>query len=219
MTPDAAQAPLEGRLRKNPDAAGGAVPCGAIDDEGCAMLSQDVSMMPDVSVEGTLGTLLDGLVDVLWKEVEVYRELREAVALERQVIMNPSLEELHESNSRKETCVLKTRLLEEIRTSLTGRIAAHLDIDEGEINLSGLLSHASPPQRKRLGECQSILRALVTDITRLNGRNGLLIESSIRFSESAANFIASIISGGSTYAPSGRMITDGLNGRVCSERG
>ncbi len=183
------------------------------------MLSPSVNMTSEVTVEGNLGSLVDGLVDVLWKEVEVYRELREAVVLERQVIMKPSLEALHESNSRKETCVLKTRLLEEVRSSLAGRIASHLGIDAGEMTLSGLLSHASPQQRKRLRECQPVLRALVTDIAGMNSRNGLLIDSSIRFSENAVNFLATIMSSGSVYAESGRLRTNGLNGRICSERG
>lgn len=183
------------------------------------MMNQNVNITPDLAVEGTLGSLLDGLADVLQKEVEVYGELREAVAQEREVIMKPSLEALHESNSRKETCVLKTRLLEEVRSSLTDRIASHLGIDEGEMTLSGLLSHASPLQRKRLGECQSVLRALVTEIAGMNSRNGLFIESSIRFSEGAVNFLAGLMCSGSVYAESGRLRTNGLNGRICSERG
>jgi flagellar biosynthesis/type III secretory pathway chaperone len=183
------------------------------------MLNQNLNIAPDVALEGTLVSLLDGLADVLQKEIEVYRELREAIVLERQVIMKPSLEALHESNSRKETCVLKTRLLEEVRSNLTGRIASHLGMDEAEMTLSGLLSHAAPQQRKRLGECQSMLKVLVTDIGGLNSRNGLLIESSIRFNESAVNFIADMMSRGPVYAESGRLKTDGLNGRICSERG
>src|SRR5512137_2295002 len=82
---------------------GGYPPCDGIDYEGCAMLNQNVNIAPDLALEGTLGPLLDGLADVLQKEIEVYRELREAIVLERQVIMKPSLEALHESNSRKET--------------------------------------------------------------------------------------------------------------------
>jgi flagellar biosynthesis/type III secretory pathway chaperone len=183
------------------------------------MLNQNVNIVPDLALEGSLGSLLDGLADVLQKEVEVYRELREAVAQEREVLMKPSLEALHESNARKETCVLKTRLLEEVRSNLAGRIASHLGIDEGEMTLSGLLSHASPQQRKRLRECQSALRTLVTDIAGMNSRNGLLIESSIRFSENAVSFLAGMMSSGSVYAESGRLKTDGLNGRICSERG
>ncbi len=183
------------------------------------MLNQDLNIEPEAAVEGTLAFLLDSLTDVLWKEVEVYRELREAVAQERKVIMKPSLEALYESNSRKETCILKTRLLEEVRTGLASRIASHLGLDTREISLSGLLFHASPEQRKRLTECQSILRSLVGEITGMNSQNGLLIESSIRFNESAVNFIAGMISGGSSYAESGRLKTNGLNGRICSQRG
>lgn len=183
------------------------------------MLSQDVSLRPKAVAEGSLAFLLDGLVDVLWKEVEVYRELREAVAQERTVIMKPSLEALHESNARKETCVLKTRLLEEVRSGLTGRIASALNLEDREISLSGLLPHASPEQRKRLAECQSVLRVLVTEIAGMNSQNGLLIESSIRFNESAVNFIANMMSGGSCYAESGRLKTGVLHGRICSQRG
>ncbi|HTX98858.1 MAG TPA: flagellar protein FlgN [Bacteroidota bacterium] len=183
------------------------------------MLSQNVNIMPDAAVEGTLKCLLDSLVDVLWKEVEVHQELREAVAQERKVIMKPSLEALHESNSRKETCILKTRLLEEVRTGLVGRIASHLGLDAAEISLSGLLSHASPEQRKHMVECQTVLRVLVAEIAGMNNQNGLLIESSIRFNESAVNFIANMMCSGSTYAESGQIRTDGLNGRICSQRG
>jgi hypothetical protein len=53
----------------------------------------------------------------------------------------------------------------------------------------------------------------------MNSRNGLLIESSIRFSENAVSFLAGMMSSGSVYAESGRLKTDGLNGRICSERG
>jgi flagellar biosynthesis/type III secretory pathway chaperone len=187
--------------------------------ERCAMWNPNVSMTPDVIVEENLGSLLDGLADVLWKEVEVYRELREAVVQEHRIIMKPSLEALHESNSRKETCMLKTRLLEEVRMSLTGRIASHLGMEEEEITLSVLLAHTSPPQRKRLVECQSILRTLVKEISGMNSRNGVLIESSLRFNEGAMNFIAGMMSGGSTYAESGRLKTNGLNGRICSSKG
>lgn len=183
------------------------------------MLNQKVNIVPEAAVEGTLAFLLDSLADVLWKEVEVCRELREAVVQERKVIMKPSVEGLNESNSRKETCILKMRLLEEVRTGLTDRIAPCLGLDEKEISLSGLLSHASPEQRERLTGCQSVLRTLVTEIAGVNSQNGLLIESSIQFNESAVNFIASMLSSGSPYAESGRLKTNGLNGRICSQRG
>lgn len=183
------------------------------------MLNPSVSITPAVAVEGDLESRIDALVDVLWKEVEVYRELREAVGQEHRVLLKPSLEALNESNARKETCVLKTRLLEEVRSGITERIAGHLGVGQEALTLSTLLFHASPRQQNRLGECQSVLRSLVTDIAGMNGRNGLLIESSLQFNESAMHFFSTVISGGSTYAGTGRMKTEGLNGRFCSERG
>jgi len=183
------------------------------------MLNPSVNMTSDVAVEGNLESLVDALVDVLWKEVEVYRELRESVEQEHQVLLKPSLEAIHGSNARKETCLLKTRLLEEVRAGITERLCLLLGIGREEITLTTLLSHVSSRQRQRLTECQSVLRSLATEIAGMNGRNGLLIESSIQFSEGAMQFFANMISGGSTYAESGQLRTRGLNGRICSSRG
>jgi flagellar biosynthesis/type III secretory pathway chaperone len=183
------------------------------------MLNPSVNLTPQAAVEGEMESRIDALVDVLWKEVEVYRELREAVGQEHRVLLKPSLEALNESNSRKETCVLKTRLLEEVRSGITERIAACLGIGQDEVTLSRLLACASPRQRQRLGECQSVLRSLVTDIAGMNGRNSLLIESSLQFNEGAMHFFSTMISGGSTYAESGQLRTRGLHGRICSSRG
>ena len=187
--------------------------------EGCAMLNPSVNMTSELTVEGNPESLVDSLVDVLWKEVEVYGELRESVTQEHRVLLKPSLEAIHASNARKETCLLKTRLLEEVRAGITHRLCGQLGIGQEEITLTTLLSHVSPRQRKGLAECQSALRSLVTEIAGMNGRNGLLIESSIQFSEGAMQFFANMISGGSTYAQSGQLRTRGLNGRICSSRG
>lgn len=183
------------------------------------MLNHDLQMINETDVNAELNPLLDSLLSVLRKEIEIYGELAQTIVLEGEVLLNASLETLHESNARKETCILKTRILEEIRMKAVSRIASHLGLAEGEISLSVLLSHASPEQRDQLMDCQSVLRALVAEIAGMNSRNGLLIESSIRFNESAVSFIANILSSGSTYADSGRLRTNGLNGRICSERG
>jgi len=183
------------------------------------MLNPSVNMTSELTVEGNPESLVDSLVDVLWKEVEVYGELRESVAQEHQVLLKPSLDAIHASNARKETCLLKTRLLEEVRAGITHRLCRQLGIGQEGITLTTLLSHVSPRQRNRLAECQSALRSLVTEISGMNGRNGLLIESSIQFSEGAMQFFANMISGGSTYAESGQLRTRGLNGRICSSRG
>ncbi len=183
------------------------------------MLDPSVNIVPEAAVEGELESRIDALVDVLWKEIEVYRELREAVGQEHRVLLKPSLEALNESNARKETCVLKTRLLEEVRSGITERIACHLGVVQEEVTLSRLLACASPRQRQRLGECQSVLRSLVTEIAGMNGRSGLLIESSLQFNEGAMHFFSTMISGGSTYAESGQLRTRGLHGRICSSRG
>jgi flagellar biosynthesis/type III secretory pathway chaperone len=183
------------------------------------MLNPGVNMTSEITVEGNPESLVDSLVDVLWKEVEVYRELRESVSQEHRVLLKPSLEAIHASNARKETCLLKTRLLEEVRAGITHRLCRELGIGQEEITLTALLSHVSPRQRKPLAECQAVLRSLVTEITGMNRRNGLLIESSIQVSEGVMQFFTNVISGGSTYAESGQLKPRGLHGRICSSRG
>lgn len=183
------------------------------------MLNPDVNVMHDVVVDGEQESRIDALVDVLWKEVEVYRELRQTMEEEHLVLLNPSIEMLHESNARKETCILKIRILEELRVRVLGKIAAALGLDERDITLQSLLPYIQGDLYRALLECRTELYSLLTYIHEKNHRNQVLLDASLSSVRTTRHFIANLIGGGSTYRGSGELNNGSLSGRIYSERG
>jgi len=185
----------------------------------CVMLNPNLQMTHEPEGRADLDSLLGSLLSVLRKEIEIYGELAEAVALEADVLRRPSLESLHESNARKETCILKTRLLEEVRMKTVGRIASALGLDERGLKLQSILPHAQGGLGRDLRDCHRELRSLAARIQEANRRNRGLLDASLEGVRAGTEFIGSLLAGGATYLDSGALKTNGLSGRICSERG
>lgn len=183
------------------------------------MLNPNLQMIDERSGGADLDSLLGSLLSVLRKEIEVYGELAQAVALEGDVLRKPSLESLHESNARKETCILKTRLLEEVRAKAVGRIACALGVDESGLKLQAILPHAQGSLGRDLGDCHRELRSLVDRIQEENLRNRNLLDASLLGVRTSRHFLENLLGGGSTYRGSGELHNGGLSGRIYSQRG
>ena len=180
---------------------------------------QEMNRFQDIEGATDVGPLFASLLSVLKKEVEVYRELERAVENERGVLGKPSLEGLLESNARKETCLLKTKMLEEVRSKVIGRIARRLGLDEEGLRLTTLLPHAGEAEQRDLRACRKTLQAILSRIAAANGRNKAAIDASLYCVRNSIGFMNGILSCGPTYLGSGKLKSDGLNGRICSKRG
>ncbi|MGE5855246.1 MAG: flagellar protein FlgN [Syntrophaceae bacterium] len=183
------------------------------------MLSCDTQGMNEVDVNADLDGHMDSLLGVMRKEIEAYGELADAIEGEKGVLAKPSLESLNESNTRKETCILKIRILEELRMRVLGRIAAALGIDECNLHLQSILPHARGNLRQSLRECQAELRSLLARINEENRRNRALLDASLSGVRTTRHFMENLIGSGSTYMGSGELNNGGLSGRLYSERG
>ncbi|MDD2670935.1 MAG: flagellar protein FlgN [Syntrophales bacterium] len=159
----------------------------------------------DVTDEAAVADLFEGLVGVLRKEIEVYGELLSAVRQERAILIRPAVDKIQESNARKETCVLKAKMLEEVRLKGLRKIAGALGIDPAGINISLLLNYAGYRHRDELRDCQLMLRPLLEEVRKANEANRLFLESSIGSVEGSIRFIQSILYPGTTYLDSGEM--------------
>jgi flagellar biosynthesis/type III secretory pathway chaperone len=167
-----------------------------------------------------LSPLLDSLIDLLKREIAVYRELQATITQEKVILLKPSLDRILESNSRKETVLLKAKMLEEGRFKIVKKIARMLDLEEREINLTLLISYADCDQEKDLRECQSILHGLVAKNREMNQNNKGLIDYSLQFLQGSVDFIHSIMSSASAcYMPSGKMRPIARNGNIVKTRG
>ncbi|MEA3417296.1 MAG: flagellar protein FlgN [Thermodesulfobacteriota bacterium] len=168
--------------------------------------------------------LYDSLISVLRKEIEVYSKLHKCFLNEREILSGSSVDELYESNSRKETCILKARMVEEARTKLIERIINALNLDgkvlsSGDRTLSALLFYGDVGQKRNMEECRSALRSLLRDIHTLNDRNKTLLDSSLFYVRKSIDFLGQIVYSSATYLNTGRLKANNLNGKILSREG
>ena len=175
------------------------------------------------AMNNELHFLYDSLISVLRNEVDVYSKLHKCFLNEREILAGSSVDELYESNSRKETCILKARIVEEARTKLVERIINVLNLDGKALNkdrsLSALLLHGDDSQKRDMEECQSALKSLLSDIHTLNDRNKMLLDSSLFYVRKSIDFLGQIIYPGATYMSTGRLKANNLNGKIVSREG
>lgn len=163
--------------------------------------------------------LYDALTSVLQQEVVLYRELTEAFSREREVLTHYSPDELSESNSRKETAILKAKMLGEARTKLVGKISRSIGLAERDCDMSALISHAGAYQRQTLRELQKTLSSLFKEMQEMNERNKILLDSSIFYVQQSIDFIAHLTTPSSVYGMSGELRAGGPVGRILCRKG
>ena len=179
------------------------------------MIQQDMDLYAD-----ELSPLLDSLIILLKREIVVYRELQDAISHEKTILMKPSLERLLESNSKKETVILKAKMLEDGRLKIIKKIAKVLALEENEVTLTVLCSHADHDQREHLQECKSVLSSLIADNWKMNKNNKEIIGFSLSFLQGSVDFIHSLLSATSaSYMPSGKMRPVARNGKMIQTEG
>jgi flagellar biosynthesis/type III secretory pathway chaperone len=178
------------------------------------MQEQNMSLQPD------LYPVIDSLIGLLKREIAVYRELQATIANEKIILLKPSLERLLESNSKKETVILKAKMLEEGRLKLVRKMAKMLDLEENEVNLTILCSHADSYQQTDLKECQSTLNTLLAESSQMNQNNKELLNYSLHFLQGSVDFIHSLLSSASAcYMPSGKIRPIARNGKLVQTEG
>ncbi len=184
-----------------------------------AMLDSDVNREEKAKKAVDFDELLDALLSMLRKEVDVYEELQIIVAEESAVLMRPSSVCLLDSNAKKETCILKAKMLEEVRANIVKKIAKLLDREEKEINFTLLSSYADERRKRELDARRKMLFPLVQSINEANEKNKGLVDYSLSYIRSSMNFINNLLSSGIGYAHTGRLKIGNTNGRILNREG
>jgi len=173
----------------------------------------------ELSADQELDELFDSLITLLQREIEVYRDILESVVEEKNILLKPSLELIYESNARKETLILKAKLLEEVRSGIVRKIAAALGKPEQEVNLSALALAADNNRSRLIKESRGVLSPLLKEIHDRNEKNKQLLDSSLVFVKSSIQFINDLISPCLGYMETGKMNSLSRNGRLLRTEG
>jgi flagellar biosynthesis/type III secretory pathway chaperone len=178
-------------------------------------IGQEERLKEDIDFDG----LLDALLSVLREEVEVYKELRSIIAEEFDILMRPTIDLLSYSNAKKETCVLKVRMLEEVRSNIIKKIARLIDREDKEIDFATLYSYADESRTAELDAQRKILSPLIQSINEKNEKNKDLLDYSLSYIRGSMDFINNLLSTGAEYAPTGKLTANNVNGRILNRKG
>ncbi len=157
----------------------------------------------------------EALITVLGKEIDVYGELLDICGGEREILVKRfSAQDLLESNARKETIILKAKMIDESRMKVVARIGELLGISPDAIDLTTLIAHADKEKGAKLKELQGRLRSLLEKLNENNDENKELLDSSILYVQKSIEFISSLVSSPKGYGMDGELKVTGSPGRI-----
>lgn len=145
----------------------------------------------------------ENLLEILEKEVVLYREFLNLLQMERQYMVDLSLDKLHECVNHKETITLNLKVLEESRIDVTSAIED--GFNSGHLTLLMIINIAPIRYKKGLESCRSNLISLVNSIREINQINGILAERAINYTRSSLTFLSRLIHELPVYLPSGNI--------------
>lgn len=166
-----------------------------------------------------IGEICDFLLTVLGQYRAVLYELEQAISEETTALVNPSRDSLGKSNHRKETCLLKARILEEASSGALRRLAGHLAVEPSEITMSKILPFVDEGRRDSLETLGREVRSAGENIIFLNNHNRQLIEVSMAYIGGTLAFIDNLLAGENGYAENGRFKDTSPQGRVIRAEG
>ena len=152
-----------------------------------------------------MNELLLELVAILDQEIELHKELLSLLHRDRELIIELCTEEIFENNKKKETVVLKTKMLEESRLLLINKLSQHYVVSSSDLTLSKVVSLVEEPYRSRLATCRSTLLALIKSISDVNQSNSLIVKDSLHYFEYSLDFLHYTSAASPTYLDSGKI--------------
>ncbi|HZX48148.1 MAG TPA: flagellar protein FlgN [Nitrospirota bacterium] len=158
------------------------------------------------------------LLEILEKEVGLFRDFLTLLQKERQYMIDLSLDKLHECHNQKETIIFNLKVLEDARVELI----TELQGDNGTAfttTLSIIIDHAPLRYKKGLESCQSNLKSLVDSIREINQINGILADRAINYTRNSLSFLNSLICQLPVYHQSGRIAQESMVGTLVCKKG
>jgi flagellar biosynthesis/type III secretory pathway chaperone len=182
------------------------------------MLEHNITLV-NCREDNTCESMFTSLIEVLKKELSVYRELKNTIIAEKMILIKPSLDELNHVNALKETIILKARILEGVRINILKRIARSLNIDESSIKLMSLASHAMIEQRQIVDDLKGELLSIAQEISEINDENKYLLNTSLLNVKGSLDLISSLIDRSDIYLGNGKISEVRKRGRLLQTEG
>ena len=140
-----------------------------------------------------MASLIEELVTVLTKEVDVYEELLPVAQAKTPMIIENNLEGLQSTTEREQELVDQVTHLENQRMRIVRNIAIVLGKKESEITSKDIIGSLvkEPGEQRKLKVLHDQLRNTIQQLIEINNRNKSLINQSLEMIEFNMNFIQS----------------------------
>jgi hypothetical protein len=183
------------------------------------MNCQSIPAYQDVHGEQQLQSLVESLLMVLKNEIELQQELQRSLEEERRILQNPDSVQLLQSNSTKETILLKAMMLDQVIAEIVKKISRMATPREQRMTLSELSVFATPPLRTELHTCRKLLASMVMNNRELNERNRDLLDMLLHLVNNSMRVITNLITANSDYVGTGKRNQSRMAGSVLCLKG
>ena len=136
-------------------------------------------------------TLERAVIRILKEQINTYKMLHDLLKKERLCLVELNAEKIAEISKEKDTVIMRLRLLEEERIRLITKFGGDNKIN-GDINLNDLEKLTG---NNMFTVLRSQLLSLLQNIEEMNKFNSILIDHSINYIRTTANFINTLTDG------------------------
>lgn len=153
-----------------------------------------------------LQILAQSLIDYLNEEIIVYHQLYKLINKEKEILENPSIEDLNVNNSLKEKYFIKVSICRDLREEIILEMKKKYYNDTSRnINITQISKCLKNDIKKQLRECYEKLYKIANSVKKINHRNKRLIMNAILYSKVSLNFLQKNKSVQINYRRSGQL--------------
>lgn len=150
-----------------------------------------------------MASLIEELIDVLDKELDIYQQLIPICNEKTQIIIKNDLAALQEITDKEQYAVDQISSLEHKRETIMTNIKIVINQKSETLNLKTLIQmlEGQPKEQKALSILHDKLNSIIRQLKEINARNQTLIEQSLEMIEFNLNVIQStkMVLGNNTY--------------------
>lgn len=150
-----------------------------------------------------MASVIQELISVLTKELQIYEDLIPIVSEKAKVIINNNLESLQKITEQEQEAIDRVTVLEKKRSEVIVNIGIILSRDAADIKLKDIIKvlDNSPEEQQELSRLHDNLKRTVQRLADINLQNKSLIEQSLDMIEFNMNLIQSTrMSPGNNYS-------------------
>lgn len=148
--------------------------------------------------------LFEQLVDEIKNLVCLYGDLRQCVQNEKEALLNTDVNQLTESNYRKEKLLIDIKSREKNWTALAQEISDLFEISTSIPSLKEIALRFSADKQSQLLTLHGELSTLVRDIMEINRKNQEVAQSALSHVNGAIESITKTVENSPTYEKKGR---------------